>query len=411
MPGSNKLVILAVITVLAVVAAVVSTRQHAPTVSRDRDAVFPGLTDKINDIARIEVTGKDGTLSIKRAGTDWVIEQADDYPASFSKVRQAAITLSELKILAEKTANPDYYSQLGVEDQGGEQAQSRLLTLFDESGAKLASLIIGKRRMSSAAAGSQGYYIRLPGGTRALLVEGDLNINAKPAGWFDPQIINIKPEHISEVIIAHPDQGPLRLSRTTAKDDFVLAEIPEDKEPQSSYTVNRIEDILEGVRVDEVRSAAKFSFPEQTTVATVKTYAGMTAEITSAVVDGANWSRFHFEFQVPPVPAVQTPVAGVETTGEDTKPTAETSDQGAGPAAEATGNNTKTADTPPQEKPERIDQQLVDQLTQKTTGWVYQIPTYKFDLFTRKLEDLVKDKEPEMIDEDNNIKKPVKPDG
>ena len=114
MSGSNKLVFLGLITLLAVVAAVVTTQKHEPTSSRTTKYVFPGLTERINEVARIEVSGKDGTLSIKGKGKDWVIEQADNYPASFGKVRQAAIAVAELKILAQKTSNPAYYARLGA---------------------------------------------------------------------------------------------------------------------------------------------------------------------------------------------------------------------------------------------------------------------------------------------------------
>ena len=355
------------------------------------------------------MSGKDGSLSIKREGKDWVIEQADNYPASFNKVRQAAIAVAELKTIAEKTSNPAYYSRLGVEDPGGANAKSRLLTLFNTTGGKLASLIVGKRRMSSAAAGSNGYYIRMPGGTQALLVEGDLNINAKAADWFDPQIINIKPEHISEVVIDHPDETPLRLSRATAKDDFVLAEVPEGREPQSSYTLNRIEDILDGVRVEDARSADKFKFPDHATVATVKTYDGMTAKITSAVVDGASWSRFSFDFQTPPATATEqasnTAVETGKTAGKPAETPPATAEEKAAPTtdeagkADKEGKEARQVGTAPKQDKDKIDQKLVDQLRQKTAGWVYKIPSYKFELFTRKLDDLVKDKEPEKKDE------------
>ena len=388
MSGSNKLVFLGLITLLVVVAAVVTSKKHAPTSSRTTQYVFPGLTEKINEVARIEVSGKDGTLSIKGKGKDWVIEQSDNYPASFGKVRQAAITIADLKILAEKTGDPAYYSRLGVEDPEGKNAKSKLVTLYDATGGKLASLIIGKSRMSSAAADSKGYYIRMPGGTHALLVEGDLNIDAKPADWFDPDIINVKPEHISEVVINHPDVTPITLSRSTAKDDFVLADIPAGKEPQSSYTLNRIEDILEGVRVQDVRSADKIKFPDKPTVATVKTYDGMTAEITSATVDGVDWSRFQFRFQAP--------APTNETVGKDTKEAA-----GTKPAAQTADNNAKPVEAATQASKDKLDEKLVDQLNKKTSGWVYKIPTYKFNLFTRKLDDLVKDKEPEKKVEKN----------
>ena len=410
---SNKLVILFVITVLVVIAAVITSRKNAPTVSGDKGYVFPGLTDKINDVARIEISGKDGTLSVKRAGKGWVIEQADNYPASFSKVRKAAITVANLKILSEKTSNPDYYSKLGVEDPAGENAKSKLLTLYDASDKKLAELIVGKRRMSGAAAGSHGYYIRRPGGTRALLVEGDLNIDARTTGWFNQEIINIKPEHVSEVVVDHPDETQVRLSRGAGKDDFVLADIPEGKEVQSSYTLNRIGDILERVRADDVRAADKIKFPDQMTTATVKTFDGMTAIITSAVVDKDNWSRFSFDFQPPPATEEEKAPPTAETTGTaddaakstETPPADREEKTTAADKTAKADKDARPAKKTPKEDVDRIDQKLVDKLTKETSGWVYKIPSYKFDLFTRKIDDLVKDKEEEKQDEKKEEKK------
>ena len=406
MSGSKKIIILFVITVLVVFAAVITSRKNAPTVSGDKAYVFPGLTDKINNVARIEVSGKDGTLSVKQEGKDWVIEQADDYPASFARVRKAAIAVAELKILSEKTSNPDYYAKLGVEDPAGKDAKSKLLTLYDASNKKLAEMIVGKRRISGAAAGSQGYYIRLPGGTRALLVEGDLNLTTKTSTWFDQEIINIKPEHVSEVVVDHPDGYQVRLSRNAVKEDFELADIPEGKEVQSSYALNRIGDILERIRADDVRSADKLKFPDQVTTATVKTFDGMTVVITSATINKDNWSRFSFEFQTPPAPeeektapnAEKTGVADKDTESTDTAPAS--GEQKATPSEPGkTDKDAKPTDKTPKQDKDRIDQKLVDQLKQKTAGWVFKIPSYKFDLFTRKLDDLVKDKEKEKKEE------------
>lgn len=378
MPRSNKLVFLGIVTLLVVSAAVVTSRRHAPTTSTEKQYVFPGLTGRINEVARLEVSGKDGDLTITRKGEDWLIKQADDYPAAFDKVRQAAIAVAEAKIIAEKTADPNNYPKLGVEDPTADKSKSRLFTLYDAKGGKLASLIIGKRRMSSAAPDSHGYYIRLPAGAHALLVEGNLDIGAKTADWFDPDIIDIKPKHISAVVIEHPGEQPLKLTRAAAGDDFTLADIPPGKELQSSYTVNRIEDILNGVRAEDVRSADSFKFPEQQTVASVTTYDGLTAVITSATVDGADWSRFHFKFQAP----------AASTAADANTDNGKTESAGA-------GNDAVQATASPKEKADKLDGKLADALNRKTSGWVYKIPAYKSNLFTHKLKDLVKDKEPE----------------
>ena len=373
MHRSNKILILLVVTVLVVAAAVMMTYRSSPQAIGEKEYVFPGLVDKINDLAMIEVNSKDGKLTIKRHAEQWVIEQSDNYPASFNKVRQVAVTLADLRILAAKTSNPSLYEKLGVEDPEGENSKSRRLTLSNSANDEIASLIVGGRRISSAPGGSQGYYIRIPGQAQALLVEGDLNISVKSNDWFEAEILNIDSKHISEVVIDHPDGSRVKLSRDAGTDDYLLADIPDGKEAQTTYTLNRAGSILTNVRVDDVRSADNFEFPDEMTVATVKTFDGMTARIKSTTRDDTNWAWFEFDYQAPVAEEEAAPAP--EETPEE--------------AAEEEMTDT------PQEQTDQIDQQQVDQLKQKTAGWVYEIPSYKFELFTRKLDDLVKDIEPE----------------
>ena len=387
---SNKFLLLFLITLVVVTAAVVMTYRSSPNVKRDREDVFPGLVDRINDIAKIEVMDRDGELTVVHREDRWVIEQADNYPASFDKIKKVAVAVADLKLLSTKTSNPSLYNKLGVENPEGEQAKSRRITLRDSADKELASMIVGNRRTSSAPGNSPGYYIRLPGQEQALLVEGDLNIGVTPGDWIDAEIIDIDSKLVREVEIVHPDGSKVLLSREKGKEDFLLADIPEGKEAQSTYTLNRAGSILDNIRADDVRSAQGFDFPQEFTVATVRTYNGLTARITGVTVDDDNWARFEFDYQPP-------------ATQEEVKPVTDTAPEGnESRVKEAGAEKTVAPDAPEAEsedKKDQIDEEQVELLRQKTAGWVYKIPSYKFDLFTRKLDDLVKDIEPEEEEE------------
>ena len=92
-------------------------------------------------------------------GGQWAVESADDYPAKIDRIKDVVVSMSQLKILATKTDNPNLYPDLGVEGPESKNTSSLLLTLSDQSGATLASLIVGKPRKNSAGSTRPNLYV------------------------------------------------------------------------------------------------------------------------------------------------------------------------------------------------------------------------------------------------------------
>jgi len=74
------------------------------------------------------------------------VKEAGRYPAQFNKIKQAAVTVTDLKILATRTKKPELYAKLGAEDLTEEGVGSKLFTLKNNSDNSLASLIVDKER-------------------------------------------------------------------------------------------------------------------------------------------------------------------------------------------------------------------------------------------------------------------------
>lgn len=354
----NKLIPLFIITVIVVVFAVISTRRQTPVTHIEKKPLFPDFKAVINDVKEISVKQGKKSLTINNEDGKWKISEADGYPALFSKVKQTAVAISDMKVIARKTNNPDLYQQLGVEDPAGANAKSKLLTLSDGKGKTLVSLIVGKKRLSPAASNSHGLYVRLPGKKQSLLVEADLQVSVKVADWIDRNLTNIAPARISKIFIDHGGKENVILKRVAGKKDLVLENIPKGKQARTDYTLKRMEGILEDLRIDNVRAEEKIKFPDTAVTTTVNTVDGLTAVITSAAVGDKDYARFSFQY---------APPAKIEP-----KKTAD-KDKGA-----------------PEKKTKDVAKEVAD-LSAKTTGWVYQIPSYKYDTFTKKLDGLVED--------------------
>ncbi|NKB36610.1 MAG: DUF4340 domain-containing protein [Gammaproteobacteria bacterium] len=350
---SNKLLLLAVATLVAILAASYMSSQRAPTTSMDKQLLLPGLSERVNDIRAIELTKNGKNLELIQLENEWVITAADNYPADFGKIKSTILGLAELKILSKKTSNPELYSRLGVEDPAIDGADSLLLTLRDTNQTELAQLIIGSTRHSKAAKDKTGLYVRLPEDSQALLVEGDLDLSADVTDWFTRELFNINSSRIQSIEISHPNAESVTLSREKDIDDFVLKKIPEGREAQSTVIISRMGTLLEQIAADNILKAEKLNGAEQI-VATVQTFDGLIVKITSAKLDEGNYSNFQFS-----VAASNPDVGSSEETDSET----------------ASGDDPGAASS---------------SLNAQLSAWAYAIPDFKFELFTRELDALTK---------------------
>jgi hypothetical protein len=361
MRGRN-LVILCIVTAVLIAAAVIAARSRAPAGLAPRELLFPELAGRVNDVAEISVAGKGRKVTLVRDGERWTIREADGYPALFEKVRQVAVGLSQLRLIDRKTANPEYYVRLGVEDPGGDASNSMLLRLVDGTGAELAGLIVGRNRTSAAPGGEPGLYVRFPGETAALLVEGRLDVTPNAFDWFERDLFDIAGERIRLVEITHADGERLRVERSARGAELALIDLPAGRELKSPVVLGRMGTVLEGMFADGVCAADKVQFPADAARSTILTFDGLTAEVTAARIDGAALAKFAFRYDS-------------LAAGETAPPPEEI------PPAESDAS----------EKPDVAAE--VAALNARVEGWCFEIPDYRFELFTRRVADLLQDKD------------------
>ena len=110
---NNRHIIVAVLTVIVVAAAIYVSQQRAPQTSREKTALFPELAERVNDVSELVVRDGQSALTVRRVSDNWSIAEADNYPALVDKVKQTVLAASDLRVIAEKTDNPDLYKRLG----------------------------------------------------------------------------------------------------------------------------------------------------------------------------------------------------------------------------------------------------------------------------------------------------------
>ncbi len=108
--------------------------------------LFPGLAQKLQDAARVEISHQGKTTAIVKHGDIWGLEDRGGYAVQASKLRGMLTALTELRLVEQRTADPEQFSRLGLEDPNGKTANSNLLRVLDASGKPIVALIVGHRR-------------------------------------------------------------------------------------------------------------------------------------------------------------------------------------------------------------------------------------------------------------------------
>ena len=188
------------------------------------------------------------------------------------------MTFAHASVLEEKTSNPDRYALLGVQDPG-EGSESMGVTIA--GGDTTYSLIVGNENQTS------NRYVRIQDEATSLLIDRNPELPEDPAGWLDPQLIDIATADIREVVITHADGEAVRIAKPDVETmDFAATGIPEGRELSYPTVANSIGGALNGLELEDVRSA---SGGEAIATVEFSTFDGRRISVSVFAADDVRW--------------------------------------------------------------------------------------------------------------------------
>jgi hypothetical protein len=351
--------ILAVTTVILVIAAWVATVQRLPETVLERRILYPDLLAGINDVARLEISSKDEHTTLRQEDGRWIIENRGGYPAMFEEIKRTLVNVADLKVREGKTSKPELYSKLSVEDLDQPDAQSIRLTLQDDAGEVLADLLVGKQPTSTANRDLASLYVRPVGQKQALLVDGELRVSADPSDWLDNNLLNIDASRLATMRIKHPTGEEVVIEKPDpVATDYDLAGIPEGKEVKSKSLLNSQMTVLSDLRFDDVFPAADLDFPESTAIQSrLQAFDGLIVKVETADTDVGTLSRFSFSAE----PGLQ----------RDTE-------------------SSQDGERGIEDKHKSVADE-VSELNERVSGWLYKLPEFQVKKLSRTTDELLKD--------------------
>lgn len=360
----KNLIILTLIAGVCIVLAVAGRLGDGSGPIAGESAGLPFLQGLAEDLDRVDEIlidgpGSERLVSLDRTEDGWVVAELENYPAARTQINSLLIALGEARIVEEKTADPEFYSRLGVEAISSPEAAGIEVSVSSGDTSRWTA-IIGDRD-----SGAQRY-ARFSSADRSVLIDRDPDIPTDPADWVLERILDISASRIQRVEIAHQDGESLILKRDARTDvDFAVDQIPDERELQYAGIANVTGSLLAGLDLEEVERRATDEPDEPIAVVEFWAFDGLIVRATAETGDGDNaWLSFDARFDASQAASF---AAGPDEVSDSSG--AEAIDLAAAETAESSAG--------------------ADDINARLAGWRYRIPSYKYSQLTRRMEDLL----------------------
>jgi hypothetical protein len=249
----------------------VSSLRHLERTVESGAPVLQALKSTVNAVTEVRLTQGDGSrTTLKKGATEWTVGERD-FPADFGRVRKLLLDLSDLKVVEDKTREPDSYPAIGVEDVSTPKSSGMRVEIIQPG--KTQSLIVGKP------SGSNSCFVRSSDSAQSYLASPQISVDADPRHWLDRNVMDIPEERMKEVMV-QPAMGPAyTVTRASSKQtDFTVPDLPKKRELATPGAANPVAGALASFTLDDLRKAG--ASPEKPAHASFQTFDGLRVDLS-----------------------------------------------------------------------------------------------------------------------------------
>jgi hypothetical protein len=215
------------------------------------------------EIANIEITGADGSVTLVKKDGKWTVAQRENYPANSVNVNEFIRTLAELKITRSLEAGPSFAPRFGMDEASTKPEDRGLTATFkDASGKELAKVSLGKNIEGSQDASPMGAmpvgrYIRNHADESGFYAVNEMffSVSADVTRWLAEEFI--APDKIKSVSLSQKGSEAVawKLVRDAENAEFRLEGLKLG-EALSSENVAPIKSLFSFARFEDVVTTA-----------------------------------------------------------------------------------------------------------------------------------------------------------
>ncbi len=282
------------LAVAALVCLVTAVFVYSTSVPWSRGAptgavLFESLQGSAPEIARIKIQQGTNELTLERTGTDWLLKQHQDFPASTDKVRTFLVSLSEAELVEPKTRMRDRYALLELRDPAGKSTKGRLVRLFDKDGNVVAETIVGKNRINAFGSGKTGTYVRKPDDEQTWLVNTEISTGIDLKNWVDPRLFEARRKDIKRLSIRVPGEEEMVIELASDGSEHLLKDIPDGMKVGDVNAVDNIAEAASKLDFNRVRRLEESPAGDNVSTVALDLANGLEATFTIQREEGRAW--------------------------------------------------------------------------------------------------------------------------
>ena len=246
--------------------------------SDSSSSLIPSLENNLNNVTKFTVTEAGDYLltSVSKTDNGWIVDNRDGYEANIAVVRHVFSKLDKARLIEAKTSNVKNFTKLGVEDVSHEKAQGVLLTI--EGLSDSVNVIFG----NDGTSGKNTQYVRNQSEEQTWLINKKIKIKRDVTEWLEKDILDIPPERIKSIQIAHVDGPAVNINNTgNVAYEFALDAVAPEGMKTSESEIYQVANALTSLQLKDVSKASSENIAGQSSpVKTIfKTYDGLTVTV------------------------------------------------------------------------------------------------------------------------------------
>ena len=247
--------LLASLAALGVAGAALSLHSGPQGFATDKrgQIVFPGLTQKANDVMSITIRDFERSFTVERR-EDGFYNKESGYPVKPDAYRDLVGSAALLTFEETKTADPARMADLGLAEPGAApEAVGREMSFRDAKGNVLAALTVGNADATVGGARG-GTFVKLPEQKQAWLVRGQMRVPVPHAAWYEINFVNIQRDALAGITITGGGLDEIITKADKKGDDIKLVNAPEGREGDGSKLM-RLGFMVDPISFQDVRKA------------------------------------------------------------------------------------------------------------------------------------------------------------
>ncbi|MCF6287673.1 MAG: DUF4340 domain-containing protein [Proteobacteria bacterium] len=265
----NSKFLIGVLLILAAISLyILQSKDKTASVTEDSYLV-PELQTMINEVDKINISKDSQTITLSKQDEIWSIAEVDNYLADANKIAVLLLELRNFKLKEKKTTNADNYSKLALSDDTATK-----IVLSNAQG-QFADISLGKKAQRE-----QGTYVRINNQKQTWLATGLSTLKLEPKDWIITTILDVEVNSIKSVQYNPVDSVAFTINKLTPADnDFVLADIPTNKQIKADVKLDNLANGLQKFNIESAMTRTELPTDSKTMSINYQLFSGMSYQL------------------------------------------------------------------------------------------------------------------------------------